>query len=311
MLFLPDDFDPRFFLCASPGLTTGKHLCGGEPVKLVNLSRGGSLYFQFPRLSFVIDTLINRQRVRSDVVIDRVIIEPDQPALGHGLALLPALWVPCVAHREIDRRPQIETFLMIECQIQVPTHPVMILNAGLNTSVGASLPPVSPAYRGRLSTIEEYDWLPSGVDGRPLVAAAHTLISPGLDPIGRMLWLADLAAREALAILPELGLDPAGFRIPALLALPSPRPGWTQDHPAAFIRAWAKDLPCGLDPDHSSITDTGHHGAIALLGQAVAMLEAGDQELCLVGDVDSWIDIDLLDWLDQQGRPKSPTAPRA
>jgi len=188
---------------------------------------------------------------------------------------------------------------MIECQVQVPTHPVMILNAGLNTSVGASLPPVSPAYRGRLSTIEEYDWLPSGVDGRPLVAAAHTLISPGLDPIGRMLWLADLAAREALAILPELGLDPAGFRIPALLALPSPRPGWTQDHPAAFIRAWAEDLPCGLDPDHSSITDTGHHGAIALLGQAVAMLEAGDQELCLVGGVDSWIDIDLLDWLDQ------------
>jgi len=137
---------------------------------------------------------------------------------------------------------------MIECRVQVPARPVTILSAGLNTSVGTSLPAVSAAYRGRLSTFEEHDWLLSGVDGRPLVAAAHELISPGLEVTGHMTWLADLAAREALAILPELGLDPTGSRIPALLALPPSRPDWIGTTPHRLYPGLGKGPPLRSRP---------------------------------------------------------------
>jgi hypothetical protein len=77
MPFLPEDFDPKFFCCAASGMTTDEPLSGGEPVELVNLTKGGLLSFRLPSLRFIVHTLLNGQRINGRVVMDRVIIEPE------------------------------------------------------------------------------------------------------------------------------------------------------------------------------------------------------------------------------------------
>ena len=53
---LPDDFDDRFNLCASPGLLATPPLVGGEPVRLLNLTPGGgALTFALPRVQIEIE----------------------------------------------------------------------------------------------------------------------------------------------------------------------------------------------------------------------------------------------------------------
>lgn len=48
---LPDDFDERFHLAASPGLSTEEPLAGGEPVEVQGCTRGGRLAFKLPRVA--------------------------------------------------------------------------------------------------------------------------------------------------------------------------------------------------------------------------------------------------------------------
>lgn len=48
---LPEDFDERFHLAAAPGLSTTKHLVGGEPVEVRGCTKGGTLTFKLPRVT--------------------------------------------------------------------------------------------------------------------------------------------------------------------------------------------------------------------------------------------------------------------
>lgn len=47
---LPADFDPRFFNCAAPGLTTERRLVGGEAVEVIGCTALSPLRFDLPRL---------------------------------------------------------------------------------------------------------------------------------------------------------------------------------------------------------------------------------------------------------------------
>jgi len=83
---LPDDFDDRFNLCASPGLIADPPLVGGEKVRLMNLTRGGgALAFMLPRVCLEIAFhLPGRAPIALRPPLDTVIIDlyetgPDKP----------------------------------------------------------------------------------------------------------------------------------------------------------------------------------------------------------------------------------------
>jgi hypothetical protein len=83
---LPDDFDDRFNLCASPGLTAVPPLVGGEPVRLLNLTPGGgALAFELPRVPLEIEFRIKgREPVVLAPYLDTVLIDlyavgPEKP----------------------------------------------------------------------------------------------------------------------------------------------------------------------------------------------------------------------------------------
>ena len=83
---LPDDFDDRFNLCASPGLVATPPLEGGEPVRLLNLTPGGgALAFELPRVRLDIEFHVKGRepavlRPHLDtVLIDLYMPTPEKP----------------------------------------------------------------------------------------------------------------------------------------------------------------------------------------------------------------------------------------
>lgn len=77
--FLPLDFDERFFLNGSTGLSLERAtFAGGEPVRLINLSAEQSdIQFQLPVCPLETVFKFNGQWVSSPVAIETILIEPD------------------------------------------------------------------------------------------------------------------------------------------------------------------------------------------------------------------------------------------
>ena len=85
---LPEDFDDRYNLCASPGLIATPPLAGGEPVRLLNLSpQGGALAFNLPSVALEIEFRVKgREPVTFTPHLDTVLIDtyaagPERPVV--------------------------------------------------------------------------------------------------------------------------------------------------------------------------------------------------------------------------------------
>jgi len=116
----------------------------------------------------------------------------------------------------------------------------------------------------------------------------------------RMASLADHAAREALSSVAR----PAFTRLPlpVMLSVPAHRPGWSAEDALRFARTFMTGLPVPVDKRQSGIVETGHDGGLEALGSAIEALQSGRAEMCLVGGVESFKDIDTLHWLESYDR---------
>jgi hypothetical protein len=78
----PLDFDERHHLAAAPGLSSPRPLAAGEEVQLHNMSAGGPLRFNLPRLAFGV-AAVGRRRERTDhrPELDTVVLFPGERAV--------------------------------------------------------------------------------------------------------------------------------------------------------------------------------------------------------------------------------------
>lgn len=77
----PEDHDVRHHRSAHPDLVSEEPLRMGEPVELRNLTPGGVLRFQLPKVYPVVEAEVGGARYRQEIQLDRVIIEPDEGKL--------------------------------------------------------------------------------------------------------------------------------------------------------------------------------------------------------------------------------------
>lgn len=75
--YLPEDFDSRFFSCASPDLAIAPWLQGGEAVELTGVSPAGKMGFVIPEC--VMDHVYDRggDVDHQESVLDTIVIEPE------------------------------------------------------------------------------------------------------------------------------------------------------------------------------------------------------------------------------------------
>lgn len=80
---LPEDFDPRFHMCAPLDQQHVPHLRGGVPIELVNLTPGGVLRFALPKIYLAFRTRFAVRRGERQqehrAKLETVVLEPDYP----------------------------------------------------------------------------------------------------------------------------------------------------------------------------------------------------------------------------------------
>ena len=77
--FLPDDFDPRFLLAASPGLSATTHFLGGEAICVENAGPDAVWEFALPTgAPAVAMRMTGNRRLVPALALDTVLLEPDQ-----------------------------------------------------------------------------------------------------------------------------------------------------------------------------------------------------------------------------------------
>ena len=178
----------------------------------------------------------------------------------------------------------------------VAANDVAIVGLGARTPLGLSPDAAAAAVRGAMSALRLH---PFFVDkaGEPMTVACDPVLSPDLDGADRYLQLARTALRQALQ--PLTGRQIPVQTVPAIVGLPEERPGRSRDLDnvlADDLIATARELGISL---RVQTLPSGHSAGLMALENAVARIRSGEIPICLVGGVDSYIQGETLEWLDE------------
>src|SRR5882672_6968936 len=76
--YLPVDFDPRFFQCASAEMCFDRHLQGGEPVHISGATEDGPIDFIVPSVRPAIEVKLAGQIQEAPPNLETLLFEPDE-----------------------------------------------------------------------------------------------------------------------------------------------------------------------------------------------------------------------------------------
>jgi 3-oxoacyl-[acyl-carrier-protein] synthase I len=186
---------------------------------------------------------------------------------------------------------------------------ISITGMGMMTSVGHNAPQASTSIRAGIARFGETPQFEPTVQDpdlyfpEPLIAAPVIGITDGLVGIERLLALSVPALREALegakigaAELPETMLLVAGGQRPGS--------GKGSRVDTVFVPRLASRIKGGPFKGIEYLPQ-GSAGFLLALKKGMDLLRQGACLYCVVGSVDSLLDLEALTWLDSKGRLKS------
>ncbi len=174
---------------------------------------------------------------------------------------------------------------------------VVICAIGARTPVGLTADSSAAAWRAGISRIAEH---PRYVDkaGEPVRVATDGALDPDLGVADRMQQMASAALHEACEALAGAGRPKATL----LVALPQTRPGFSDADAAPLLAALSQASRHSVELSRAIPFARGHAAGLVALHNAALEIEAGSNEVFLVGGVDSWVDPQALSWLDEGRR---------
>lgn len=177
---------------------------------------------------------------------------------------------------------------------------------GLATAIGLEARAVAAAARAGICRYRESEHHEPG--GGPYVLALvpdEALETCGaLDRGGRILRLATMALREALAVLPPRARRP----IPLIWSIPETVPEVPDPVGADFLPLLARAAGVELDPNWSSMESAGAAGGLASISKAMDLFALGRAEHVFIGAADSPCDPLFLETAGARGRFRSGRA---
>lgn len=179
-----------------------------------------------------------------------------------------------------------------------------IVAVAARTPVGLRAAPTAAAVRASVCRLQEH---PFFVDawGEPVACGRDARLDPAMSGARRLGALARGAFDELAS---KLATAPHPTNVPVLIALPEPRPGHDATEDAGLQSLLASERITGLAKTTIRCVGRGHAGAFLGLEQALAMISGGVSELCIVGGVDSYLEGNTLDWLEENRRLACPKA---
>ncbi len=178
---------------------------------------------------------------------------------------------------------------------------VCIVGLGARTPVGLTAASSAAAVRAAISAIGEHPWFIDKA-GEKMCVARDTKLAPELGGVERFYELAKPAMEEALLPLIESNTINAQMSLPLFLGLPELRPGL----PNQLDQELAFRLDQVTDASKLHLTTTtfsyGHSAGLIAMGEASRQIRQGQIEFCLIGGVDSYMEAETLEWLDDEGQ---------
>ncbi|WP_175864427.1 hypothetical protein [Burkholderia cepacia] len=189
--------------------------------------------------------------------------------------------------------------------------PIVVSGFGACTSVGLSAAESCNAVLSSVSRIARHKRYPYARRGGAIALAKLDCLSEDATCVSRMTELArraldDLLARHGHILDASAGMP--ARPIPVLLSLPPERPGLPHADIASVAGEICKSMP-QFSRSGSRFFCSGHTGFIAGLARSVDILKAGEADFCIVGGVDSPLDMNYLHWLDDTDRLKHQDNP--
>lgn len=181
------------------------------------------------------------------------------------------------------------------------TDEVYLAGLGACTPVGTNLWSSAAAVRAGLNAFAEHPYMVDKAGERMIVARASYL-DPDASLTERLGFLAARAALESC----EGVLEPRPYaRVAAIVGIQSERHGYAQ----AVADAIRNALRGVASLESIEIVSAGHSAALIALQHAFERLARGRAEWCLIGGVDSHLEPELLESLDETGQLHSPSNP--
>ena len=175
------------------------------------------------------------------------------------------------------------------------TGSICVVGVGAATSIGMTAPATAAAVRAGIAGFADHPYMIDRI-GEPFVVASAPYIDADAVGEDRFIELALPAAREALELFS--GLSRTTVPIPSIVGLPESRPGL----PAELASTLAAKLPevtaNGCRIAQPTTLPNGHSAGLMAIESACRMIRSGETEFCLVGGVDSYMDADTLDWVE-------------
>jgi 3-oxoacyl-[acyl-carrier-protein] synthase-1 len=171
---------------------------------------------------------------------------------------------------------------------------VFITGLGANTPVGRSAWASAAAVRAGISGFTQHPFM-IDTAGEPMRAAIAPWLDIGLTGVDRFEALLFPAIDEALSVLPSPPASPSRWAI--ALGLPSPRPGLADNIGTELTSRLRRRYRSVFGSE--AVFAAGHAGGLLGLQAACRKLAHGALDACVVAGVESWLEPETLEWLEQ------------
>lgn len=170
------------------------------------------------------------------------------------------------------------------------------VGGGACTSVGRTLWASAAAVRAGVASFGDHPFMVDSI-GEPMVVARASYLSDDIVGLERLLILASPAAEEALSILlPFVGqIRP----FPVVVGLPSCRPGLPAALEEEFPERLRQQLVALFPIARVEAIAFGHSSGLMALESGWKKIQSGAADFCLVGGVDSYMEPEALEWLEE------------
>jgi 3-oxoacyl-[acyl-carrier-protein] synthase-1 len=181
---------------------------------------------------------------------------------------------------------------------------VCIVGIGCVTSIGLNAAAAAAAARAGIAHFNEHPYMIDR-EGDPYVLAMVPTLNTGTTGVDRYIHLVAPAMQEALE--PLAGLDESVGYVKAKIGLPEDRPGLPQE-----LQIRLSDEVKKLSTENYRINEIatiakGHSAGLMALEAGSKEIIERTCEFCLIGGVDSYIDLDTLDWIEDNEQLHIPS----
>jgi len=181
---------------------------------------------------------------------------------------------------------------------------ICIVGIGACTPVGLNSASTAAAVRAGISGFEEHPFMINR-EGDPYMLAMVPSMDPVLTGADRYAALSTPAIHEALEPLRKIKLE--GKEIKAIVALPEVRPGLPDDLDERIVNHISAQGNGHYHIEDVRLAFKGHAAGLMAFESAGKHLAKGESEFYLAGGIDSYIDPDTLDWVEENEQLHVPS----